>query len=103
MALARMTAKDGSRGKRIWRQSLLLDLAAYFAARPGQIVASRTLLEEVWGEVWDRRPVKVAVAILRLRRARGLPADSECLVGRQGHGYGLFPEAALIRGRQTRL
>lgn len=79
---SRMTAKDGSRGKRIWRQSLLLDLAAYFAARPGQIVASRTLLEEVWGEVWDRRPVKVAVAILRLRRARGPRIRSASSAGR---------------------
>ncbi len=69
---------------------LLLSLAAYLAARAGRLTPARTLLEEVWGEPWADLN-KVHQAMHRLRRRLGEPKDSDFLVARRGHGYGLCP------------
>ena len=74
---------------------LLLALAAYLAARAGQLTPARTLLEDVWGEPWAD-PNKVHQAMYRLRRRLGEPTDSPFLVAKRGHGYGLFPQAANV-------
>ncbi len=71
---------------------LLLELAAYLAAREGRLTPARTLLQDVWGEPWAH-PNKVHQAVYRLRRQLGEPADSSFFVARRGHGYGLFPHA----------
>jgi len=71
---------------------LLLALAAYLAARAGQLTPARTLLEDVWGEPWADLN-KVHQAMYRLRRRIAEPADSPFLVAKRGHGYGLFPRA----------
>lgn len=74
---------------------LLLALAAYIAARAGQLTPARTLLEDVWGEPWANAN-KVHQAMYRLRRCLGEPTDSHFLVAKRGHGYGLFPQAANV-------
>lgn len=70
---------------------LMLALAAYLAARAGQLTPVRALLQDVWGEPWAN-PNKVHQAIYRLRRRLGEPPDSPFLVAKRGHGYGLFPQ-----------
>jgi two-component system, OmpR family, response regulator len=82
------------RGENITVSPLLLDLAAYLASRAGQFTPSRVLLEEVWGEPWSNLN-KVHQAIWRLRRYLREPVGSSFLVGRQGHGYGVFPETSV--------
>lgn len=74
---------------------LLLGLAAYLAARAGQLTTVRALLQDVWGEPWAD-PNKVHQAMYRLRRRLGEPRDSRFFVAKRGHGYGLFPEAAHV-------
>lgn len=92
---------DLSARRLLWRGSevavspLLLNLAAYLAAHTGRLLPTRVLLEEVWGEPWAA-PNKVHQAVWRLRLLLGETADSSFLVGRQGHGYGLFPDAVPI-------
>lgn len=71
---------------------LLLELAAYLAAREGRLTPARTLLQDVWGEPWAHSN-KVHQAMYRLRRRLDEPADSQFFVARRGHGYGLFPQA----------
>jgi DNA-binding response OmpR family regulator len=84
----------GWKGKRISASSLLLDLAGYLASHPGQIASTRVLLEEVWGEPWANVN-KVHQAIWRLRQCLREPVGSSFLVGRHGHGYGVFPQEPL--------
>lgn len=79
-------------GRRMEASSLLLRLAAYLAAHSGQIVPTKVLLEEVWGEPWAN-PNKVHQAVWRLRHLLGESASSSFLVGRQRHGYALLPMA----------
>lgn len=74
---------------------LLLELAAYLAARAGRLTPVRALLQDVWGEPWAN-PNKVHQAMYRLRCRLGEPADSPFLVAKRGHGYGLFPQGAQI-------
>jgi DNA-binding response OmpR family regulator len=81
---------------------LLLALAAYLAAREGQLTPARTLLEDVWGEPWAD-PNKVHQAIYRLRRRLGEPTDSHFLVAKRGHGYGLFPQVATVEPNRMRM
>jgi DNA-binding response OmpR family regulator len=88
------------RGDGITCSPLLLQLAAYLAERPGRIVPTRVLLEEVWGEPWAA-PSKVHQAVWRLRHLLGEGADSPFLVGRQRHGYGVFPEGASVTARRV--
>lgn len=88
------------RGRRIAASQLLLRLAAYLAAHPGRIVPTRVLLEEVWGEPWADLN-KVHQAVWRLRRLIGEAADSSFLVGKQRHGYALFPDAAPLPSRRS--
>jgi DNA-binding response OmpR family regulator len=89
---------DLSAGRLVWKDEqlavspLLLSLAAYLAARAGQLTPARVLLQDVWGEPWAD-PNKVHQAMYRLRRRLGEPADSLFLVARRGHGYGLLPGA----------
>ena len=89
---------DVSACRLIWKDEqlgvspLLLALAAYLAARAGQLTPARTLLEDVWGEPWADLN-KVHQAMYRFRRRIGEPADSPFLVAKRGHGYGLFPRA----------
>lgn len=68
------------------------DLAAYLAARPGQLIPSKALLQDLWGELMDTR--KVHVAAHRLRWKLGEPVGSDFFVGRRGFGYGFFPDGA---------
>jgi DNA-binding response OmpR family regulator len=88
------------RGRRIACSQLLLRFAAYLAAHPGRIVPTRVLLEEVWGEPWADLN-KVHQAVWRLRRLIGEAADSSFLVGKQRHGYALFPNAAPLPSRRS--
>ena len=87
---------DLSAGRLVWRgkelivSPLLLSLTGYLASRPGRLTPARTLLEDVWGEPWADLN-KVHQAIYRLRRRLGEPKDSDYLVARRGHGYGLCP------------
>jgi len=74
---------------------LLLSLAAYLAARAGRLTPARTLLEDVWGEPWAD-PNKVHQALYRLRRRLGESTDSQFLVAKRGHGYGLFPQSVRL-------
>jgi DNA-binding response OmpR family regulator len=83
------------KGEQIIVSSLLLDLAAHLALRPGQLTPSRVLLEEVWGEPWANLN-KVHQAIWRLRRCLREPPESSLFVGRHGHGYGFFPQEVPI-------
>lgn len=88
------------RGRQITVPRLVLETAAYLAAHPGQLVPSRALLEEVWGEPWADSS-RVHQAIWRLRRALDEPVDSTFFVGsRGGLGYGFFPFGA--HGRAAR-
>lgn len=87
------------RGREISASPLLLELAAYLATHAGRIVPTRVLLEEVWGEPWAD-PNKVHQAIWRLRQRLGEPTDSAFLVGKQGHGYGLLPDAPTFSARR---
>jgi DNA-binding response OmpR family regulator len=95
---------DLSARRLLWKEKqvavspLLLDLAAYLAARAGQLTPVRVLLEDVWGEPWAD-PSKVHQAIHRLRgylRERG---GSHFLVGQRGHGYGVFVDPPTV-GRE---
>jgi DNA-binding response OmpR family regulator len=81
------------KGEDIAVSPLLLELAAYLAARPGQLTPARVLLEEVWGEPWAGLN-KIHQAIWRLRRCLREPVGSSFLIGRFSHGYGVFPQAA---------
>lgn len=81
------------RGESIIVSPLLLHLAAYFASRPGELISTRILLEEVWGEPWADLN-KVHQAMWRLRKSLGEPVESAFLVGRHPLGYGFFPTAA---------
>jgi DNA-binding response OmpR family regulator len=87
-------------GRRMEASWLLLRLAAYLAAHSGQIVPTKVLLEEVWGEPWAS-PNKVHQAVWRLRHLLGEPANSSFLVGRQRHGYALLPLAGPPRSGET--
>jgi DNA-binding response OmpR family regulator len=87
------------RGSELAVSPLLLNLAAYLAAHPGRILPTRVLLEEVWGEPWAAHN-KVHQAVWRLRSLLGETADSSFLIGRQWHGYGLFPDAVPIAARR---
>jgi DNA-binding response OmpR family regulator len=82
------------KGEDIAVSPLLLDLAAYLAARPGQLTPARVLLEEVWGEPWANLN-KVHQTIWRLRRCLREPAESSFVVSRHGHGYGIFLHSSL--------
>lgn len=82
-------------GRELAVSPLLLDLAAYLAARPDQLTSARTLLQDLWGEPLAH-PNKVHQAVYRLRRRLGEPADSRFLVARRGHGYGVFPRPARL-------
>ena len=88
---------DLSACRLVWKEQqlavspLLLGLAAYLAARAGQLTPVRALLQDVWGEPWAN-PSKVHQAIYRLRRRLGEPPNSPFLVAKRGHGYGLFPQ-----------
>lgn len=79
---------------------LLLALAAYLAARAGQLTPARMLLEDVWGEPWADAN-KVHQAMYRLRRQLDEPGDSPFLVAKRGHGYGLFPHAVEVEARPS--
>ena len=81
-------------GEKVVVSPLLLDLAAYLAARAGQLTPSRVLLEEVWGEPWANLD-KVHQAIWRLRSCLQEPFGSSFLIGRRRHGYGVFPRTSL--------
>lgn len=81
------------KGEDITVSPLLLGLAAYLAGRAEQLTPTRVLLEEVWGEPWAS-PSKVHQAIWRLRRCLHEPVRSSFLVGRRGHGYGVFPDTS---------
>jgi DNA-binding response OmpR family regulator len=85
-------------GRRLQASPLLLRLAAYLAARAGQVVPTRVLLEQIWGEPWADTS-KVHQAMLRLRRIIGEPSDSPHLVGRQRHGYCFVPESYPVARR----
>ena len=80
---------------------LLLDLAACLANRAGDFVAVRVLLDEVWGESWAQHD-KVHKAIWRLRHQLQLPRKSRFILGKWGHGYGMFPDAAATSSLSTR-
>ncbi len=80
------------KGEELAVSPLLLDLAAYLVARAGRLTPARTLLQDLWGEPLAH-PNKVHQAVYRLRRSLGEPADSDFLVARRGHGYGVFPQA----------
>jgi DNA-binding response OmpR family regulator len=82
------------RGEKVMVPPLLLDLAGYLAARPGQLTSGRVLLEEVWGEPWANLN-RVHQAMWRLRKCLREPVESSFLVGRQNHGYGVFPPKPL--------
>lgn len=84
------------KGEEIRVSPLLLTLAGYLAARPGQLIPARTLLEGIWREPWGH-PNKVHQSIYRLRSRLGEPRDSAFLVAKRGHGYGLFPQALEAR------
>jgi DNA-binding response OmpR family regulator len=86
------------RGRELRAAPLLVDLAGYLAARAGEIVPVRTLLEQVWGEPWASEE-RVHHAMWRLRRLLGEARDSAFLVGRRGHGYGVFPESLSLTRR----
>ena len=97
---------DLSAGRLVWRgkelivSPLLLALTGYLASRPGRLTPALTLLEDVWGEPWADLN-KVHQAVYRLRRRLGEPKDSDYLVARRGHGYGLCPRpshGAELRG-----
>ncbi|SRR6266545_3965254 len=79
---------------------LLLALAAYLAARAGQLTPVRALLQDVWGEPWAN-PDRVHQAIYRLRRRLREPPDSPFLVAKRGHGYGLFPKAVRVEPHRS--
>ena len=81
------------KGEELAVSPLLLDLAAYLAARAGRLTPARALLQDLWGEPLAH-PNKVHQAVYRLRRKLREPADSDFLVARRGHGYGLFPQVA---------
>jgi DNA-binding response OmpR family regulator len=87
---------DHSAGRLLWKgdeisvSPLLMALAGYLASRPGRLTPARVLLDDVWGEPWAD-PDKVHQAMYRLRRKLGVPVGSPFLIGRRGHGYGLFP------------
>jgi hypothetical protein len=49
---------------------------------------------EHWGEPWADAN-KVHQAMYRLRGRLGVPTESRFLVGRRGHGYGLFPKTLI--------
>ncbi len=91
----------------VWRDDavaappLLLDLAACLAGRAGDFVAVPVLLEEVWGEAWAQ-PDKVHKAVWRLRNRLGLSRESQFIVGKWGHGYGMFPDAATTSSSSSR-
>jgi len=90
------------KGSELTVSPLLLDLAAYLAAREGRLTPARTLLHDVWGEPWAH-PNRVHQAVHRLRRRLGEPPGSSFLVAKRGHGYGVFPDAVgslqAIKGR----
>lgn len=81
------------RGVEMNASPLLLRLAAYLAAHAGELVPTKVLCEEVWEQSWDE-PNKVHQGIWRLRRLLGEGRGSSVIVGRRGHGYGLFVERA---------
>jgi DNA-binding response OmpR family regulator len=87
-------------GRRMEASWLLLRLAAYLAAHSGQIVPTKVLLEDVWGEPWAN-PNKVHQAVWRLRHLLGESANSSFLVGRQRHGYALLPMAEPPRSSEN--
>jgi DNA-binding response OmpR family regulator len=95
---------DLSACRLLWRDEevsvspLLLDLAAYLAAREGRLTPARILLQDVWAEPWGD-PNKVHQAVHRLRRRLEVRANSGFLVAKRGHGYGLFAEQAQGAGR----
>jgi DNA-binding response OmpR family regulator len=91
LAACRLIWKD----KDLSVSPLMLGVAAYLAARAGELTPARKLLEDVWGEPWADTN-KVHQAIYRLRRQLGEPADSPFLVAKRGHGYGLFPRAVQV-------
>jgi len=91
LSACRLLWKDGQ----LTVSPLLLELAAYLAARAGRLTPVRALLQDVWSEPWAN-PNKVHQAMYRLRRRLGEPADSPFLVAKRGHGYGLFPQGAQI-------
>lgn len=101
-------AIDPSARRLVWKKRevvvspLLFELAAYLAIKAGQFTPARVLLEDIWGEPLGS-PNKVHLAIHRLRRRLGEPTDSPFLVGRRGHGYGVFPGAATMRQRGASL
>ncbi|MGH2693320.1 MAG: response regulator transcription factor [Actinomycetota bacterium] len=78
------------KGRPVPASRLLLRLAAYLTSHAGEVIPTRVLLEQVWGEPWADGS-KVHQAMMRLRRLIGEPADSDVLVGRQRHGYCLLP------------
>jgi DNA-binding response OmpR family regulator len=80
---------------------LLLDLAACLASRAGDFVAVQVLLHEVWGESWAQHD-KVHKAVWRLRHQLRLPRGSGFILGKWGHGYGMFPDAAATSSPSTR-
>ncbi|HEV8663678.1 MAG TPA: winged helix-turn-helix domain-containing protein [Candidatus Methylomirabilis sp.] len=86
------------RGRKLRTTPLLVDLAAYLAARAGEIVPVPTLLEQVWGEPWASAE-RVHHAVWRLRGLLGEGRHSAFLVGRRGHGYGVFPESPRLTRR----
>ncbi len=93
---------DLSGGLLIWHDRaipaspLLVDLAACLASRAGRLVTTRELIGDVWAEPWGKpwvRPEKVHQAVWRLRELLGETRHSTFLLGRRGHGYGIFPES----------
>ena len=82
-------------GTTVSASGVLVDFAACLASRPRQIVATRTLLAEVWGEPWASTD-RVHRTAWRLRRTLELKRDSSFFVARWREGYGIFPEQATI-------
>ena len=97
---------DLSAGRLLWGKEeisvspLLLALSGYLASRAGRLTPARVLLEDVWGEPWAD-PNKVHQAMYRLRRLLDLRSTSRILVGKRGHGYGIFPQAAGLGEHRT--
>lgn len=89
------------RGRKIRASPLLVDLAACLAARAGEIVPVPAILGQVWGEPWASAE-KLHHAVWRLRGLLGEGRDSAFLVGRRGHGYGLFPQGLPLARRVAR-
>lgn len=78
-------------GRPVSASGVLVDFASCLALRPGQIVATREILEQVWGEPWATTD-RVHRTAWRLRRILDLSRASPFFVAKWREGYGFFPE-----------